>query len=145
MKPIVTWVVLANAREVSVLVNRGPGKGLVPVSGKGWSSEDADSPRDKAGVGHSIAGHGVSAVDQADPQAMINARFAEDVSQHLLKALTSKEFDRLIIVAAPRMLGLLRASLDHVVQAVVIGEIDKDLSDQPVDAITSHIGEFIAA
>ena len=145
MKPVVTWILLANTRQVSVMVNRGPGKGLAQLNGKSLTSQEADLPRDKAGVSHSIGGPGVSAVEQADPQHKIDAAFAKSVAQWLSKERAAKEFDRLIVVAGPHMLGLLRAALSSDVQAVLIAEIAKDLSGQSVEAVTSHIDDFIAA
>ena len=145
MKPVITWVLLANTRSASILVNRGPGKGLASRSEMNWQSGSAPNPRDRAGVGHSIAGHGVAAVEQSDPQRKMDVQFAHDVSRHLSEAIAAKELDRLIVVAGPHMLGLLRASFDDTTKAALIGEIDKDLSEQPVEAVLSHIDRFIAA
>ena len=144
MKPIVTWVLLANTRNASILVNNGPGKGLAPLPNGDWTSEAADDPRDKAGVGHSIAGHGLSAVEQTDPQRLIDERFARRLSRHLSKSLAEKHFNRLIVVAGPHMLGLLRASFDDRSKSALIGEIDKDLTGQPVETVMSHVDQFIA-
>ena len=144
MKPIVTWILLANTRVASVLVNRGPGKGLAVLDGVAVRSEEAADPRDKAGVGHSIAGHGVSAVEQANPQNKVDAEFARRVADQMSGALDTNKFDRLIVVAGPHMLGLLRVSFDDALKATLVGEIDKDLSGQSVDAVASHIEGIIA-
>lgn len=144
MKPIVTWIVLANTREVRVLANKGPGKGLSALAGKCWQAEGADIPRDKAGVGHSIAGPGISAVDTSDPQRQSDMRFAQDVSLQLSHSFDAKEFDRLVLVAGPHMLGLLRAALHDRLKAVITNEIAKDLTAQPMDALEVHLGEVIA-
>ncbi|WP_298975374.1 host attachment protein [uncultured Roseobacter sp.] len=143
MKPVVTWVVLANARAARALENRGPGKGLVDLNGMNWLAEPATVPRDRAGVGHSSAGPGISAVEQSDPQIHADKRFAQTVSEKLSKAFTAKKFDRLVIVAGPRMMGLMRSSLDHRVRASVTGEIAKDLSALPLDVVETHLGEII--
>lgn len=144
MKPIVNWIVLANARTAKVLENRGPGKGLVEKPGKSWQADVVSLPRDEAGRGHSIAGPGMAAVEQTDPKLQSEIRLARTMSGHLLKALDAKEFDRLIVVAGPHMLGLLRAHLDDRLKAVTVGEIAKDLSAQTPAALEDHIGELIA-
>lgn len=144
MKPIVTWVVVANTRKVSIYENRGPGRGITELRGLDLRPDEVDLPRDKAGVGHSIAGHGVAAVAQSDPQAKADARFARDISAQMSSALAHRKFDRLIVAAGPHMLGLLRDALDEPLRAVVIGEIDKDLTDQTADAVAGHLEGIIA-
>jgi hypothetical protein len=62
MKPVVTWVVLANARTIRVLAHRGTGKGLAAMAGQMWHAPDVSLPNYRAGVGSSIAGPGVSAI-----------------------------------------------------------------------------------
>ena len=144
MKPIVTWIVLANARSARVLANSGPGKGLSAVGDQHWQAPEAGTPNDRAGVGHSSAGPGISAVEQTDRQAMNDAEFARDVANHLSTALAAKRFDRLVLVAGPHMLGLLRAHLNESVRASVLGEIPKDLSAQSLSNLETHLGELIA-
>ena len=109
-----------------------------------FRSEEAADPRDKAGVGHSIAGYGVWAVEQANPQRKIDAEFARDLADQMSSALGANKFDRLIVVAGPQLLGLLRASFDDGLKAVVVGEVDKDLSNQSAEAVASHIEGIIA-
>lgn len=144
MKPIVTWVVLGNARDAKVLANSGPGKGLSEVNGAVWQADEANEARDRAGMGHSIGGPGVSAVDKVDQQLKSETEFAKTLAQHLSKAFDEKQFQRLIIVAGPHMLGLLRAALDPALSAALVGEVAKDLSAQPNEAIEAKIGEIIA-
>ena len=144
MKPIVTWVLVANTQKASVLENRGPGKGLAALSDMDFQSDKAELPRDKAGVGHSIAGHGAAAVEQSNPQEKIDALFAHEVVGHLSRALSKHKFDRLIVAAGPHMLGLLREEYDELLKAVLAGEIDKDLSNQTADAVASHVDKIIA-
>ena len=143
MKPVVTWIVLVSSRVATVLENHGPGKGLVALGGKSWHAEEAGKPRDKAGVGHSIAGPGVSAVDHSDLQLKNDTQFAQEVTRGLSQALSAKEFDRLVLVSGPHMLGLLRANLDDHLRPAIVGEIDKDLTAQPIAALEAHLGEII--
>lgn len=144
MKPIVTWIVLINSRMARVCENRGPGKGLVTLENRHWHAAEVSAPRDKAGRGHNIVGPGVAAVEQTDRQLQSDIGFAREVSGHLLHDFSARRFDRLIIVAGPHMLGLLRAHLDDRLKAVTVGEVAKDLSAQPPDALEGHVGEVIA-
>ena len=54
--------------------------------------------------------------------------FVHDVSKFLEQLETADVFDRLIIVASPKMLGDLRSNLSQSVKCRVIIEVDKDLT-----------------
>lgn len=144
MKPVITWIVLANTREASVLENRGASKGLVPLAGKCWEAEDVSVPRDRPGVGHSIAGPAVSAVEQTDRKHQSGAVFASEIARELSHNLADKQFDRLVLVAGPLMLGLMRKALNEQVKKTLIGEIAKDLTALSTDALETHLGEIMA-
>ncbi|MFK7878269.1 host attachment protein [Roseobacter sp.] len=144
MKPIVTWVVLANARVANVYAHMGPGNGLTAVGDQSRHAPEIPMPRDKAGVGHSIGGPGVSAVAQKSPKEMAENRFAKEVIDGLSEACRRKRFDRFVLIAGPHMMGLLRAHLKGPLSAVLIGEIPKDLSAQSIGDIETHLGELIA-
>ncbi|MGB7242645.1 MAG: host attachment protein [Sulfitobacter sp.] len=144
MKPIVTWVILANARIIRVLSHQGPGKGLAAMADKCWHATEASRPRDKAGMGHSIAGPGVAAVEQTDAKLINDTRFAKEVMAHLSQAYVAKAFDRLILISGPHMLGLMRAEMDAPLHKPLVGEIPKDLSAQSLAQVEAHLGELIA-
>lgn len=144
MKPVVTWIVLANARRAYVVANRGPGKGLAAVEGNLWHAEPASEHADRAGVGHSIAGPGVTAVEQGDSQHYADTKFAKEIVAHLAKALSRQRFDRLVIVAGPHMLGLMRDALTGPLNDVLIAEVSKDLSALPIERLETHLGDVIA-
>jgi len=144
MKPVVTWIVLANARTTKVLEHRGTGNGLTALDNYIWHAPVARVPSDNAGVGHSIAGPAISAVEDTDAKAVNDAQFAKDVIGHLAKAQSAKAFDRLVLVSGPHMLGLLRAQINPALQAVLLGELDKDLSMESIKDVAAHLGELIA-
>ncbi|MEQ8344940.1 MAG: host attachment family protein [Sneathiellaceae bacterium] len=72
-----------------------------------------------------------SAVDNADWHALEKTRFAAEIAEALYKAAHAGRYDKLIIVAPPKTLGDLRKALHKEVSGRVIGEIDKDLTNQP--------------
>ncbi len=144
MKAVISWVVLANARVARVYEHAGPGKGLTARQGKTWHAAPLRTHRDRAGVGHSIAGPGIRAVEQTHLRDLNDAQFAKDVIGHLSKAYLDKSFDRLILVAGPHMLGLLRTNLDTPLSAALLGEIPKDFSNQPLSSLEAQLGELIA-
>ena len=144
MKPIITWVVVGNARTISVLAHQGSGNGLTAVADQQWHAPEIAASKDRAGVGHSIAGPGIAAVEQTDSKLVHDTRFAKEAVSHLSAAYLSKKFDRLIVVAGPYMLGLLRENLDAPLREALIGDIPKDLSAQSLTDIETHLGELMA-
>jgi len=57
-----------------------------------------------------------------------NMAFAHDISDFLDKIESKDIFDRLVIIAAPRMLGDLRSHFGKNLQKKIVAEVDKDLT-----------------
>jgi len=65
--------------------------------------------------------------------------FARQVAHELEAARIAGRFDRLVIMAGPKFLGMLRAVLPASVKATLAAEVPKDLVDHPVHAIREHL------
>ncbi len=52
--------------------------------------------------------------------------FAHELAMQLQRGRTDKRYDELILIAAPRFLGILRDALDPATAALVRGTLDKD-------------------
>ena len=61
MKPTITWILIANARDARVVTHDGAGKDLDEPTGLVWQAPEPVEFADRAGTGHSIAGHSVAA------------------------------------------------------------------------------------
>lgn len=144
MKPLVTWVVLANATSAHVVASHGIGKGLQSIADMKMTAEPPVEYADRAGIGHSIGGPGVAAVDQGDPKAQAETAFARLICGKLEPALQKKSFDRLVLVAGPHMLGELRKRLGKTLQSVVLAEIPKDLTALPISDLPDHLSDVLA-
>jgi protein required for attachment to host cells len=144
MKAIKTMIVLANSRMARLLINSGPGSGLIPAGGE---TLHADPPRlytDRAGAVHNRVGPRVSAVEQSDSKALAEAEFASKVSGFLETSFEKGEFKRLIVAAGPHMLGKIREALPEKVAKVVSAEVDKDLTRVPVKELPKHFDHVLA-
>lgn len=71
--------------------------------------------------------------------------FVEEMAGRLYKAAHRGRFERLVIVAPPKALGVLRQELHKEVQSRVVGEIHKTLTGHPVDQIERIVAEELAA
>ena len=67
--------------------------------------------------------------------------FAKEVAKRIDASRARNEFDKLVLVAAPKMLGLLRQSLPTPSQTLLAGAISKDIVHQGPDAIMRVIPE----
>lgn len=65
--------------------------------------------------------------------------FARTLAHRLEAALKQKTFKRLVLIAPPTFLGLLRDNLSHEVMERVTGQIDKNLVQTPAAEIREHL------
>lgn len=68
-------------------------------------------------------------------------RFADELATRLEKGATERAYQRLIIVAAPEMLGLLRESLGNNSRKCLHNSVDKDLVRAKPAEILKHLSE----
>jgi protein required for attachment to host cells len=67
--------------------------------------------------------------------------FADRIAEQLEQARRGDEFDRLVVMAAPAFLGLLRKALPDSVRMHVAAEVGKDLVDEPPATLPTHVPE----
>lgn len=70
--------------------------------------------------------------------------FAKQIAQELETARQQNRFDRLVIVAGPPFLGVLRKELSPAIEAVVAAEIHKDLVHEPESVVRTHLAQLAA-
>ena len=82
-----------------------------------------------------------SGYEETDFHQLEEDRFAADVAEMLKARALRNEFDKLIVVAPPKALGELRKNYHKEVEARLIGEIAKDMTNRPTDEIEELIGK----
>jgi len=80
-----------------------------------------------------------SSMEETDFHQLEEDRFAADVAEMLRQRALRNEFSKLIVVAPPRALGELRKHYHKEVEARLLGEIPKDLTNRPTDEIEALI------
>ena len=85
---------------------------------------------------HSAAASGVS---QDDYHQQAEDRIAITAADMLKREVLAGHIKALIVVAAPKTLGVLRPHYHGAVQKCLVGEIAKDFAGRPVDEITAAI------
>ena len=90
---------------------------------------------DKPGRSFASVGSRRSAMEQADWHELEEQRFAKDVADTLYALVLERNVEALVIAAPPKILAELRKSMHQEVAKRVIAEVDKNLTNQPVDEI----------
>lgn len=143
-----TWILLADSSHARIYLNDGVGKGLEPVA-DGTFDEPILPTReisaDKPGVSFSSAGEGRRSMQPAtDPNRQAKLTFAKRLTVFLEQANNNREFDRLILVAPPRMLGDLRSAMSARIAGLVYGELNKDLTHISEQELPGHLTGLLA-
>lgn len=65
--------------------------------------------------------------------------FARQIAEALEMATRERQIDRIVLMAAPAFLGLLREALPRAVKNMVVGEVHKDLVHHTDEAVREHL------
>jgi protein required for attachment to host cells len=86
-----------------------------------------------------------SAVEDVDWHDLEEHRFAQQVAAKMEQVARERRVPALVIVAPPKTLAELRNAFHSDVQALIIAEINKDLTKHPVGEIERHLTSMPAA
>lgn len=135
-------VLVADGRKMLFLRNEGDSVSpnlVVEHAEEQANPKDSDQKSDAPGLSYSSVGSGRSTMDEVDFHQQAEDRFAADAGAILQRRALANEFESLIVIAPPRMLGELRKLYHGEVSSRLIGELDKDLTRHPIPEIESAI------
>ncbi len=148
MKPIRTWIVIADGARARIVRSDGPGKGLAPVPASEMSVtllRTRELGSDRPGRGHDGKGYNRHAMEpRIDWHRFEKRHFAKKVAAMLDQSAGTGAFDRLILVAPAKTLGDLRGVLGKAAQGLVAGEVVKDLTACPDHDLPDRLKDVIA-
>jgi protein required for attachment to host cells len=151
IKPPVTWILVADGKQAQIYTRSPVGRkvptgsaehpnylefqeqGLVPVPEMAFKANSAK--------GHDQLAHQMNA-PHIDIHNEIKHHFMKIIAERLNDAKAKKLFDRLVLIAPPKMLGELRADLDKKVLAVVVAELPKDLTQCGNKELAGHLNSI---
>ncbi len=142
MKSKVTWILVADGARARILKSEGWGKGLIQLrhaEHEESHQRTSEQGTDRPGRTREIADGTPSAYGQTDWQRHEKEVFAGEMARQLDRAAARGAFDRLVLVAPPKVLGELRKELDDNAARTVMGEIDKDLTHLSLDELAKHL------
>ncbi|OOY23331.1 hypothetical protein BMI91_12530 [Thioclava sediminum] len=118
------WIVVMNAASAHVLADAEGSKAVFELKAP------HESPRDKAGRSFSSGSPGRRATmaPHGDPDHAPEIAFAHQLCERLEERLGREQFDTLVLVAPPRMLGAMRDAMSAALAARVSREIHSNLA-----------------
>ncbi len=148
MKPVRTWILIADGARARIVLNDGPGHGVKALPGHVFESEvpaGREIMADRQGRSFESSGDGRHAMEPpSDPRRLKKQSFAGELAVHLHEACLRKEFDRLIVVAPAVTLGDLRKAMTDPVRKVLTAELSKDLTHLPNGDLPKHLESVLA-
>ncbi len=136
------WVVVCDGGKALILENSGSPDALKLDSKEVREHNKApthEQGTDRPGRVHQSFGSARSAVEQTDWHDAAERDFLESLARRLDAAITAGETSDLIIIAAPRALGMLRSAYSLALRQALRGEIDKDYVMLPIREIEKHL------
>ncbi|AGH98806.1 host attachment protein [Micavibrio aeruginosavorus] len=123
------WIVVADKHGARIFEKIDRHLKLI---GEASPEQDLQSALNNRTIGRSFSSGGGTIHHKYEPhmeqERATALDFAHDLATFLDDADAAREFDRLILVAAPRTLGDLRASISKHVQRSIIAQVDKNLT-----------------
>lgn len=144
MKKNHLWILVCDGGRARVLARSSPGAALAPVAGLTRAVElprSAELGSERPGRTHESHGAARHAYEpRSDAHDKLEAEFLEGILADLDSRRQKGEFERLVIVAPPRALGILRTKVPSSLSSAIVAEIDKDLTK----TADGEIAELIA-
>jgi len=100
--------------------------------GRVFNSASPPGRRRGASAHHSTGG-------ERTPRRHATQLFARRVAAELDRARRAGHFDRLVLVAAPAFLGVLRAALPAALRVRVVATVAKDVTDHPEEHLRRYL------
>lgn len=165
-RPPVTWFLVADGARAQVytrqhITARIPLAGnsrhrhyeerheqeLVPVTGMRW---EAPSPNDYE-LGNDLLGRVFESASptrhmaspHVDIREDLKLRFMRTIASQLTVAKQHRQFDRLVLIAPPKLLGELKRQLSPAVLDHVVAELPKELTRYEARDLKLRLGEII--
>ena len=145
MKPIKTWIAVADGAHARILLHANPENRTKTIPGEKYDDHAAFTHElgdDKPGRTFSSTG---SVRHALEPRTDIHEKREEEFLQRLASrlddAFANGIFDQLILVAPPRALGLLRKNLSNHIRNHIVGELGHDLAQRPDHEIAAVVAK----
>ncbi|WP_298936157.1 host attachment family protein [uncultured Ruegeria sp.] len=131
-----TWVIIADGEKALFMENITDAEdpNLVVVSVE-EQDKPVSRPSDRAGRRNDGGPKQKSAIEEATWKDHAKSLFVQDLADLLNRKGLKGAYKRLVLVASPHVLGLLRRRLHSEVLTKVVAEVDKTLTNHPLHKV----------
>ena len=141
----IVWILVCDSARGRLFETRGndPSWNLLEVFSHAESrSKTSDLASDRLGQSMSQGSvhHGALAPSKS-PKEVEKSYFVHSLATMLDKGLRSNRFDRLVLVAPPQCLGMLKNELTPELQKHLMATVDKDLTHSDATDLSERLGE----
>ena len=141
-----TWVLVANASEARIFGTEkigNPMECMKEFSHPESRGKGMDLTSDRPGHYQSRgSGHGAF-VDETEPKEHEAERFAAELAKALENGRTHNSYKKLVVVAAPHFHGLINSHLDDHTRAMVVSNIEKDLTSFDESELPEKLKQYM--
>lgn len=139
-----TWIVAAGGDSALFLENTGtPDKPKLSLHERVKSDGPEMELADRPGRMQDTGKQQLSALELTDHEQIARDRFAAGVAEKINKLVKKQDIGRLVVVAPPKTLSVLRHEMSPETKKVVLAEIDKDLIHHPLEKIGALVASDI--
>lgn len=132
------WVLVADSEKALFLRNDGDAQDLnlnVVRLERQDNPSDREQSANRPGRMQDTGVRQRSALDDTDWHELAKDRFADDLAELLYKYAHKNAFERIVLIAPPRVLGELRDKMHKEVSSRVVADMPKDLTNHPLDKV----------
>ena len=138
-----TWILSANRSNASLFESDWPGKSmrrLQDISHSKGRLQNKDINTDKPGRSFDSMGQGRHSMgSDQDPIDHVAQQYASELAELLNKGRLSNAYEKLVLIAEPKFLGILRAALDKNTALLVVQSVNKELLDLKEEDVGKYL------
>ena len=137
-------VMVVDGRKMLLLRNHGDETNLdlqTEAHDEQASPKDSEIKTDQSGQSAAPGGTGMAGgtMGETDFAQQAEDRWAADAGALLSKRALGNDYAALVVIAAPKTLGVLRKHYHKEVEARLIGELAKEMTDRPIADIEAML------
>jgi protein required for attachment to host cells len=143
-----TWILVADSYRARIFTADTSASPLVELEDLAHTASrlhdreiTTDLPgrvKNKNGIRHALE-------QQTDPKKHEAEKFAHHIAHYLAEAYKASKFEKLMVIAEPSFLGLLRNQMPEQIKKQVCFELDKNITTQSAADIRKHLPTYLTS